>query len=113
MNEVYDRIEALCKSHGITITEMCRLCQIPRAIMTDFKMGRNKSLSASTLKKIAEHFSTSVEYLLSGELITPDTQSLKLGLFGGTEGVTDEMVQEVLRYAAFVKERENGNKTAL
>ena len=108
-NPVFDRIEALCKSRSMNITEMCRVCSIPRAIMTDFKMGRNKSLSASTLKKIAEHFSCSVEYLLTGELPQPDTESLKIGLFGGTEGVTDEMVAEVLRYAAFVKERENGN----
>ena len=76
--------------------------------MTDFKMGRNKSLSASTLKKIAEHFSCSVEYLLSGELPPPDTDTLKIGLFGGTEGITDEMVAEVLRYAEFVRMRENG-----
>ncbi len=113
MNEVYDRIEALCKSHGINITEMCKLCNIPRALLSDFKMGRNKSLSAVTLKKIAEYFSCTVEYLLSGELFTPDTESLKMGLFGGTEGVTDEMVAEVLRFAAFVKERENGNKQTL
>ncbi len=113
MNEVYERIEALCKSRGINITEMCKACSIPRASLTDFKMGRNKSLSAATLKKISEYFSCTVEYLLSGALQAPDNESLKMGLFGGTEGVTDEMVMEVLRFAAFVKERENGNKQTL
>lgn len=113
MNEVYERIEALCKSRGMNITEMCKVCSIPRASMTDFKMGRNKTLSAATLKKIAEFFSCSVEYLLTGELITPDNQSLKIGLFGGLEGVTDEMVDEVRKYAAFIMERENGNKQTL
>ena len=113
MNEVYDRIEALCKSRSMNITEMCKICGIPRASLSDFKAGRNKTLSAATLKKIAEFFSCSVEYLLSGELQTPDTESLKVGLFGGVEGITDEMVDEVLRFAAFVKERENGNKQTL
>ena len=113
MNDIYLRIEALCKSHSMNVTELCKKCAIPRASLTDFKMGRNKSLSAATLKKISEYFTTSVEYLLSGELQTPDTESLKIGLFGGIEGVTDEMVTEVLRYAAFVKERENGNKQTL
>ena len=113
MNEVYDRIESLCKSRNMNITEMCKICGIPRASMTDFKMGRNKTLSAATLKKISEYFSTSVEYLLSGALVTPDNQALKIGLFGGIEGVTDEMVNEVLRYAAFVKERDNGNSKTL
>lgn len=112
-NSVYERIEALCRSHGINITEMCKLCSIPRAIMTDFKMGRNKSLSAENLRKISEHFSCSVEYLLSGELTPPDSDSLKVGLFGGIEGVTDEMLEEVLRYAAFVRSRENGDQKAL
>ncbi len=113
MNEVYERIEALCKSRSLNITEMCKLCSIPRASMTDFKMGRNKTLSAATLKKISEHFSCSVEYLLTGELVTPDNQSLKIGLFGGLEGVTDEMVNEVKKYAAYIMERENGNKQTI
>ena len=37
MNEVYDRIESLCKSRNMNITEMCKICGIPRASMTDFK----------------------------------------------------------------------------
>lgn len=113
MNEVYARIEALCKSRSMNITEMCKICSIPRASMTDFKMGRNKTLSAATLKKIAEFFSCSVEYLLTGEIPTPDEQSLKVALFGGAEDVTNEMWDEVKRYALYVKERENGNNKTL
>lgn len=107
MNEVYNRIETLCKSKGINITTLCKRCSIPRASLTDFKMGRNKSLSASTLQKIAEYFSVSVEYLLSGEAPSPEKINLKVAFFGGEEGVTDEMVEEVMRFAAYVKEREN------
>ncbi len=110
MNETFARIEALCKSRGMNITEMCKLCSIPRASLTDFKMGRNKSLSASTLQKIAEFFSVSVEYLMSGEAPRTDDMNLKIALFGGEDGITDEMLNEVLRYATYIKERENGNK---
>ena len=113
MNETYSRIEALCRSRGMNITEMCKKCSIPRASLTDFKMGRNKSLSASTLQKIAEYFSVSVEYLLSGETVSADEINLKVALFGGEDGITDEMLEEVKRFAAFVKERENGNKQTL
>lgn len=113
MNEIYARIEALCKSRKMNITEMCKICAIPRASLTDFKMGRIKSLSASTLQKIAEHFSVSVEYLLSGEAPLSDGEKLKIALFGGDGCVTDEMLLEVMRYAAYVKERENGNKQDL
>ena len=86
---------------------------IPRASLTDFKMGRNKSLSASTLQKIAEFFSVSVEYLMSGEEKRTDEANLKIALFGGEDGVTDAMLQEVLRYATYIKERENGDKQTL
>ena len=92
---------------------MCKLCQIPRASLTDFKMGRNKSLSASTLQKIAEFFSVSVEYLLSGEAPHTDDINLKIALFGGENGITDAMLEEVMRYAAYVKERENGDKNTV
>ncbi len=113
MNEIYARIEALCKSRSMNITEMCKKCSIPRASLTDFKMGRNKSLSASTLQKIAEYFSVSVEYLLVGEAPSSEEVNLKVALFGGEEGITDEMLEEVKKFAAYIKERENGNKQAL
>ena len=113
MNDLFDRIEKLCKSHGMNITEMCKLCSIPRSSLTDFKKGRIKTLSASTLQKISEFFSVSVEYLMSGEERFVDEQSLKVALFGGSEDVTDEMWNEVKRYAMYVKERENGNNQAL
>ncbi len=113
MNDIYLRIEALCRSHSMNITEMCKKCAIPRASLTDFKMGRIKTLSASTLQKIAEYFSVSVEYLLSGEAPRTDEMNLKIALFGGEDGVTDAMLREVLRYATYIKERENGDKQAL
>ena len=90
MNEIYLRIEALCRSHKMNITEMCKKCAIPRASLTDFKMGRIKTLSASTLQKIAEYFSVSVEYLLSGEAPRTDEinpSNLKIALFGGEDGL--------------------------
>ena len=116
MNEIYLRIEALCRSHKMNITEMCKKCAIPRSSLTDFKMGRIKTLSASTLQKIAEYFSVSVEYLLSGEAPRTDEinpSNLKIALFGGEDGITDAMLEEVLRYATYIKERENGDKQAL
>ncbi|MBQ9769756.1 MAG: helix-turn-helix transcriptional regulator [Clostridia bacterium] len=116
MNDIYLRIEALCRSHKMNITEMCKKCAIPRASLTDFKMGRIKTLSASTLQKIAEYFSVSVEYLLSGAAPQTDelnTSNLKIALFGGEDGITDAMLEEVLRYATYIKERENGDKQTI
>lgn len=107
---LYERIEQLCAKKGITVTLLCRECAVARANLSDLKMGRLKSLSATTLAKIAGYFGVSVEYLLGNENLTSEEDRLKAALFGGGEEVTDEMWNEVKRYAMYVKERENGNK---
>lgn len=110
MNKTYERIEELCKQKNISVTALCKACGISRAVLTDFKMGRQKSLSAEILSRIADYFSVSVDYLLGAPVTPADEQSLKVALFGGDTQVTDEMWDEVKRYAAFIKERKNGNK---
>jgi transcriptional regulator with XRE-family HTH domain len=113
MTETYRRIDELCRKNKINVTALCKECSIPRASLSDYKMGRIKTLSAATLSKISEYFGVSVEYLMGGEVATVDEQSLKVALFGGDSTVTDEMWNEVKRYAQYVKERENGNREDL
>lgn len=64
MSVIYEKIERLCRSADINITEMCRILNISRASLSDLKMGRKKSLKAETLSKIASHFNVPIEYLL-------------------------------------------------
>lgn len=104
MPEIYSRIEQLCREKKINITLMCKECGIPRASITDYKMGRIKSLSAKTLAKIAEYFGVSVDYLYGGGS-GADERALKVALFGGDGEVTDEMWDEVKRYARYIKEK--------
>lgn len=110
MPEIYQRIEQLCAKKGINITFLCSECSIPRASLSDYKNGRTKSLSAETLSKISDYFGVSVDYLYGKETTLPDENALKVALFGGEANVTDEMWNEVKRYAEYIKERENGNK---
>ncbi|MBE6728051.1 MAG: helix-turn-helix transcriptional regulator [Ruminococcaceae bacterium] len=110
MTPIYQRIEELCRKNGINVTALCQSCKISRASLSDYKTGRKKSLSADTLSKIAEYFGVSVDYLYGGEAPIPDETSLKVALFGGAENVTDEMWDEVKRYARYIKERQNDNK---
>ena len=113
MTETYRRIDELCRKNKINVTALCKECGIPRASLSDYKVGRIKTLSAATLSKISEYFGVSVEYLMGGEIASVDEQSLKVALFGGDGNVTDEMWNEVKRYALYIKERENGNGEAL
>lgn len=66
MSNLYERIESLCKSEGITMTEMCRRAKVPRGNLTDLNKGRQKSLAPKNLQKIADYFNVSVDYLLTG-----------------------------------------------
>ncbi len=73
MSDLYNKIQALCRSRGINVTIMCRECGASRGAMGDLKAGRKQSLSADTLKKISEYFSVSIDYLLGGEEVSTDS----------------------------------------
>lgn len=119
MSDLYNRIEELCKENNETITTMCKESGASRASLSDLKVGRKQSLSAETLSKIAAHFGVSVDYLIgtdskkaptiSGER-TVSEDDIKFALFGGDGEITDEMYDEVKRFAAFIKQREAGKK---
>lgn len=64
MNNLFDRINELCKSAGITIGKMCSELGISRGNLSDLKAGRTKTLSAEKLQTISNHFSVSIDYLL-------------------------------------------------
>lgn len=69
MSDLFLRIEALCKSKGITITDLCRESGASRGSLSDLKQGRKQSLSSATLSKIATYFGVSVDTLLGNEQI--------------------------------------------
>ncbi len=102
---VYDIIEELCMKKGINVTKLCRDCSIPRSTMTDYKKGRIKNLSLDTLSKIADYFGVELGFLCGAPLSAANEEALKKALFGDDVIVTDDMFNEVKRYAQFVKEK--------
>jgi transcriptional regulator with XRE-family HTH domain len=107
--DTYEKIKELCRERGINITNLCTECEIPRSTLSDFRSGRTKSLSFEKLSKISDYFGVSIDYL-TGREVQSDENAAKVALFGGGTVVTDEMWNEVKRYADYIKERENGNK---
>ena len=53
LDEMYKRIEQLCREAGVNVTTMCREAGVPRSALSDYKAGRIKSLAADKLAKIA------------------------------------------------------------
>lgn len=67
MSKLYNRIEDLCKSKGVNISQMCRESGAARASLSDLKADRNKNLKIDTLSKIASYFGISVDDLVGEE----------------------------------------------
>ena len=105
MDFMYNLIEELCYKKGINVTTLCRDCAIPRSTLTDYKKGRVKSLSLDTVTKIADYFGVEVSYLCGLSMGKVSDEALKLALFGDDITVTDGMLNEVKRYALFIKEK--------
>lgn len=111
MSELYNRIEALCRERKVSITQMCKDSGASRAPLTELKMNRTKQLSIENLQKIATYFNVTTDYLLGAETekdpagrgeVSED--DLKFALFGGE--ATDKQLDEVRRFAQFIKERD-------
>lgn len=64
-----------------------------------------KSPSTETARKIADFLNIKLSDL-TDERILVDDKSLKFALFGGDKEITDEQLEEVKRFAKFVKERD-------
>ena len=131
MNEMYKRIEALCKQRNINITKLCKDAGIPRGNLTDLKMGRTVALSTKSLQKISTYFGIRMDYLLGTEpepLLTLDLGNSELSSGPEAEKAPaplpeDEREAEFLklfrelseaeqeRELAFLRERAGGKNT--
>lgn len=82
---------------------------IKNKTVDNWKRGRSKSY-LKMIPDLAVFFNVSAGYLLGEEGTDrkdPVTdEDIKFALFNGTDGITDEMYEEVKAFAQFVKKRE-------
>lgn len=113
-----DRIRALAKEKGIKLGYITSVLGVSHTYFADVK-NKKLDIPDERLKSIANILNTTPEYLRyetddpsrsDKPAVTDD--DLKVALFGGDKDVTDEMWQEVLNFAEYVKNRkknENDN----
>lgn len=123
MDDLYIKISQLCDEANINITKMCKDAGVSRGALSDLKIGRTKSLSSSTLQKIAAYFNISVDYFLgvnnepkkedgvktpsSENKFSPSLQKL----YEVASELSEEQIQDVLDYIQFKKyQQENIRK---
>lgn len=124
MDNLYSKISRLCNQANINVTKMCTDAGVSRGALSDLKLGRTKTLSSSTLQKIATYFNISVDYFLGvnneeqkeDSVFTPSSNnkvSLSLQqLYKVASELSEEQIQDVLDYIQFKKyQKEKTNFT--
>lgn len=112
----YDLFCELCKKRGVSPTKATVEIGLSRTIGTKWKTT-GATPQGETLSKIADYFGVSVDYLLgnepkaktpaeTGERTVSD-EDIMFALWGDTDDVDEDDLDDVKRYAAFVRERKN------
>lgn len=113
----YDRFKQLCDRKGVSCNKAALEIGLSNATPTKWKKTGATPVG-ETLDKIAAYFGVTTDYLLgketkkaptNGERSVSDDE-IKFALFGGDGEITDEMYDEVKRFAAYVKQREASKK---
>ena len=74
MCTLYERIQTLCKSKGVSGSRMCLDLGLSKSTMSDLKNGRTKGISVSTAQKIAGYFGITVDELYEEDKKMPTIQ---------------------------------------
>lgn len=101
-------LEGLLREKGVTASKMLADLGMNKSSVLNWKT-RGTVPGGATLQKIADYFGVSVDYLLGKteqkeKSPSVSDEEIKFALFGGGE-ITDEMWEEVKRYAEFVKQK--------
>lgn len=105
MNEMYERIEELCRQHGVSMTAMCRHLKISRSILSELRSGRTKELSIHNLRKIADFFSVPVDVIshnaqqVQGDVMPSASEDYFNALYHAAKDLNEENRQKLLDLA--------------
>ena len=111
----YDVFTSLCGKKGVSPNKALTDCGISRTSTAKWREGATPR--GVTLQKLADYFDVSTDYLLTGEKKkkTPTSEGervvsdedIMFALWGNTDDVNKDDLDDVKRYAAFIRERKN------
>ncbi len=110
----FNRFKALCQEKQISVYRACTDIGLNRSAVAKWKAGGQPN--GTTAAKLAEYFGVTTDYLLgqSSQRSAPVRQvsdeDIKFALFGGDGEITDAMYDEVKRFAAFIRQREQNKE---
>ncbi len=103
----YDRFVMLCKSRGVSPSRAAVDAGLSKSTVSKWKRTPDSRPTGAVIEKLTRYFGISVAQLLGEEPGKEiGREDIKFALFGGAGDITDEMYEEVLSFAEFVKHRE-------
>ncbi|MGN0115638.1 MAG: helix-turn-helix transcriptional regulator [Acutalibacteraceae bacterium] len=99
---IKDSIKELRVRHSLSQKQLAEQLGVSQQTVAKWESG-NASPKPALIKRIAEYFDVSADYLLG---IKPkiDDNDVIAALFSDTEDVTDDMYGDAKRFAEFVKQ---------
>lgn len=108
-----DKLKELRKANNLTQLKFANIFNISIGTIAMWETNK-RNPDAEMLKRIANYFNVSLDYLLENETTPKDVKAadddIKFALFNGSEGITDEMFEEVKQFAEMVRLREEAKK---
>lgn len=108
----YDRFVELCKKKNVSANRALIDCKISRTAVAKWKSGSTPN--GSNIQKLADYFNVSTDYLLGTETekapVSNDKRQISdddliFALWGDSENIDKNDLDDVKKYAAFVEER--------
>ena len=94
---MYKIFEALCRNAGVTPYRVAKDTDIPPSTFSDWKRGSQPR--PAKIKKIADYFGVSVDYLMTGEekstLAPEDESAIDAALIAMLQTLSDDKIQRV------------------
>ena len=98
-------------SRGKNQYDIANMLGISYQAYAHYEAGRRQP-DPGTLKKLADYFGVTIDYLLGrsdapGLTKPPELDNTRHAFSGGLEGLTQEEVDDVARYIEFIKSKKN------
>ena len=112
----FNRFKDLCDEKNISVYRACTDIGLNRSAVAKWKAGGRPN--GTTAAKLADYFGVTTDYLLeqsddkapSEPRRAVSDEDIKFALFGGSGEITDAMYDEVMRLAAFIRQREENKE---
>lgn len=99
---VGDYIKELRTSRGYSQEQLGKMLGVQRAAVQKWECGAVQNLKRETIKKLSEVFNVPASSFIDSvcdPAYKPTDEDIKLALFDGADNITDEMYEEVKRFA--------------